>query len=154
MGNFKQRSALATVLRQTTRGVDRWLSTSPATFELQPPGEGEEAVGGEDGRRNGRSRARKGRVGGDKTHLSTEGGEGLDEDGGLGGHVEASGDAGALERLRLAEPLTEVHQTRHLILREDDVLAANRRELDVGCTCRGGKKLPTGHSSSGGGRYR
>jgi hypothetical protein len=44
--------------------------------------------------------------------LSSEGGEGLDEDGGLDGHVEASSDASSLEGLRGSVLLAEVHESR------------------------------------------
>lgn len=65
--------------------------------------------------------------------FSAEGSEGLDENGSLGGHVQASGDASALERLGWAVLLAKVHEARHLILGENDILAALLGEGHVGC---------------------
>mmetsp|Transcript_6152 Transcript_6152/g.15753 ORF Transcript_6152/g.15753 Transcript_6152/m.15753 type:complete len:443 (+) Transcript_6152:36-1364(+) len=66
------------------------------------------------------------------SHLGTESGKGLDEHGGLRGHVEAAGNSGTLERLGLAELRAEVHEARHLVLGEHDVLATEISEGNVG----------------------
>lgn len=55
--------------------------------------------------------------------LGTEGSKSLDEDGSLDGHVQATGDAGTLERLVLGILLAGGHETRHLVLGELDLLA-------------------------------
>ena len=55
-------------------------------------------------------------VAGRPSNLSTEVGEGLDEDGGLDGHVEASGNAGTLKWLILSVLGTGGHKTWHFIL--------------------------------------
>ena len=70
-------------------------------------------------------------VAGAPADLSAEGGQGLDEDGGLDGHVEAASDLGAGERLGGAELAAELHQTRHLVLAELDGLAAPLRQGDI-----------------------
>lgn len=72
------------------------------------------------------------------TNRSAKSGEGLNENSGLRGHVEAAGNARALEGLRLAVPLTELHQTRHLVLREHNVLAAGLCQINVGYSGSGG----------------
>ena len=58
--------------------------------------------------------------------------ERLHEAGGLDGHVEAAGDPGALERLGGAVLLAQVHQTRHLVLGQGELLAAEVGQGDVG----------------------
>ena len=60
-----------------------------------------------------------------------EGGEGLDQDGGLDRHVQRAGDAGALERLRCAELGAQRHQAGHLGLGDLDLLAAEIGEGDI-----------------------
>ena len=55
----------------------------------------------------------------------------LDQDGGLDRHVQAAGDAGALERLLSAELFAQRHQTGHLVLGDGDLFAAPAGELDV-----------------------
>lgn len=67
-----------------------------------------------------------------KGHLSSEGREGLDEDGGLQGHVEAAGDAGALQRLGLAVQLPHLHEAGHLVFGDVDGLASPFSQADVG----------------------
>ena len=51
----------------------------------------------------------------------------LDEDGGLDGHVQRAGDAGAGERLRVAVLGAQGHEAGHLVLGEGDLLAAEAR---------------------------
>ena len=68
-------------------------------------GSGSVVLGGED-------------VAGAPTDLSTEGDEGLDESGGLDGHVQGASDLGALEWLLGAEFLTAGHEAWHLCLSE------------------------------------
>lgn len=81
--------------------------------------------------------------------LGTEGLEGLDEDGGLDGcagsagprypnacserltHVQAAGNAGALQWLVCGVLLAGGHQTRHLVLGELNLAATKGREADV-----------------------
>lgn len=64
--------------------------------------------------------------------LSTERGEGLDEDGSLDGHVKAASNASALKRLIRGVLLTDGHETGHLVLSELNLLAAKGREGEVG----------------------
>jgi len=56
-------------------------------------------------------------------HDGTERDEGLDEHGGLDGHVERTGDVRALKGLGGAELLDHGHETGHLDLRELDLEA-------------------------------
>lgn len=65
-------------------------------------------------------------------NLSTERGEGLDEDGSLDGHVKAASNAGTSERLVSSVLGTGSHETRHLILGELDLLATKGSEGQVG----------------------
>ena len=58
------------------------------------------------------------------TDVSTEVLEGLDQDGGLDGHVEGSRDTSGAEGLGGSEFLTARHETRHLNLSQLNVLAA------------------------------
>lgn len=67
-----------------------------------------------------------------KGHLSSEGGEGLDEHGGLQGHVKAAGDSGALQRLGLPVQLPHLHKAGHLILCDVDGLSPPFSQADVG----------------------
>lgn len=64
--------------------------------------------------------------------LSTEGGQSLDEDSGLDGHVQTTGDTGTGERLVGGVLLTGLHETGHLVLGELDLLAAKGSEGKVG----------------------
>lgn len=64
--------------------------------------------------------------------LSTESGKGLDENSGLDGHVETASNPGTLEGLGLGVLLTEVHETRHLVLSELNLLSAKSGKRDVG----------------------
>ena len=70
-------------------------------------------------------------VAGSPGDLGTESGKGLDEDGGLDGHVEGTGDAGTLEDLGGAVLLAESHKTGHLVLGELDLLATEGSEGNV-----------------------
>ena len=65
-------------------------------------------------------------------HLGAELDQRLDEHGGLDGHVQRAGDAGAGERLGRAELLAQRLQAGHLVLGEVDLLAAERGEREVG----------------------
>ena len=58
--------------------------------------------------------------------------EGLDEHGGLDDHVEAAGDPGNLEGLGRAVLLPVVHQARHLVLGQGELLLAPVGQGDVG----------------------
>ena len=58
--------------------------------------------------------------------------EGLDEDGGLDGHVQRAGDPGAGQRLALAVALAHRHQAGHLVLGEGDLGAAEVGQGEVG----------------------
>ena len=63
--------------------------------------------------------------------LSTEGSEGLDEDGSLDRHVQASGNASTGEGLVLSVLLANGHETGHFVLGELDFLAAKGGEGKV-----------------------
>ena len=71
-------------------------------------------------------------VAADPADVGTERGQRLDEDGGLHGHVQRAGDAGAGERLRVAVLVAQGHQAGHLVLGELDLLAAEAGEGEVG----------------------
>ena len=70
-------------------------------------------------------------VAGAPPHVSPEGLEGLDEHGGLDGHVEGPGDAGALERGISSKLLAGGHQAGHLYLSNLDLLAAEIGQRNV-----------------------
>ena len=70
-------------------------------------------------------------VAGGPADLGAEGREGLDQHGGLHGHVQGSGDPGALERLAGAELLAQGHQAGHFVLGEADLVAACLGQGDV-----------------------
>jgi len=65
------------------------------------------------------------------TNISTQVGQGLDEDGGLDGHVERTHDASSLQRLRAPILSTKSHQTRHLNLSKLDLLATKVSKADI-----------------------
>ena len=71
-------------------------------------------------------------VAGGPADLGTERGERLDEHGGLHGHVQRAGDAGALERLGRPELLAQAHQAGHLVLGKADLVTAGLGEAQVG----------------------
>lgn len=77
-------------------------------------------------------------VAGSPGNLGTEIGEGLDQDSGLDGHVERTGNTGALEDLLGAILLAKSNETGHLILSELDLLATVIGEADVGNFVRHG----------------
>ncbi len=64
--------------------------------------------------------------------LRAEDDQGLDQHGGLDGHVQTTGDARIRERLVVAVFLAQGHQTRHLRLGDGDLLVAPLREVDIG----------------------
>eukprot|EP00128_Syssomonas_multiformis_P016851 Colp12_sorted_trinity150504_noHs@2414 len=70
-------------------------------------------------------------VAGRPLNLSTEGGEGLNENGSLDGHVETTSNAGTLEGLLRAVETAHLHETGHLILSELDLLATPLGKGDV-----------------------
>ena len=61
----------------------------------------------------------------------TEGFEGFDEDGGLDGHVEGSGDSGTFEDLLLAIFLSDSHESWHFILGKGEFFSAKFGKVDV-----------------------
>jgi hypothetical protein len=63
--------------------------------------------------------------------VTSEGLEGLDQDGSLDGHVEGSRDTGIAERSGRAELFTARHETRHLNLGQFDILATIVRKRDI-----------------------
>ena len=64
--------------------------------------------------------------------LGAELGERLDQHGRLNRHVQAAGDAGPGERLRLAVLLAQRHQAGHFVLGQHDLLAAQIGQGEVG----------------------
>jgi hypothetical protein len=70
-------------------------------------------------------------VAGSPGNLSTEGSQGLDQDSGLDGHVEGTGDAGTLEDLSGSVLLAKSHKTGHLVLGELDLLATESGKADI-----------------------
>ena len=71
-------------------------------------------------------------VAADPAHVGAERDEGLDQDGGLHGHVQRAGDLLALQRLRRTELAAQRHQAGHLVLGEADLLAAEVGQREVG----------------------
>ena len=71
-------------------------------------------------------------VAGGPADLGTKRRERLDQHRGLHGHMQGSGDPGALERLRGAELGTERHQARHLVFGKADLVPPGFRQGDVG----------------------
>jgi hypothetical protein len=65
-------------------------------------------------------------------HLGAEGGQRLRQHRGLDRHVETAGDALALEGLRGGVLLAHGHEAGHLLLGEQDLLAAPVGQLQVG----------------------
>jgi hypothetical protein len=57
-------------------------------------------------------------------HLGAERHQRLDQHRGLDGHVQGPGDPGTAQRLGTRKLLTHRHQSRHLVLGEPDLLAA------------------------------
>jgi hypothetical protein len=70
-------------------------------------------------------------VAGSPGDLGTESSQGLDQDGGLDGHVEGTDNTGTLEDLGRTVLLTESHQTGHLVLGELNLLATESGEADI-----------------------
>jgi len=100
---------------------DGLVSAPPVLLEgLTLPGEDSSSLGSNDGSSSvilgGEDVARA------PTNLSTESSEGLDEDSGLDGHVEGTGDTGTLEGLGSTELSTAGHETGHLNLGELEIL--------------------------------
>jgi len=101
------------------------LGAPPVLLEgFSLPSEDRGAVAGDSG---GGVVLRGENVAGAPADLSAEGGEGLDKNGGLDGHVEGAGDAGPLEGLRWAELSPAGHEARHLDLGKLDLKAAKVR---------------------------
>lgn len=71
-------------------------------------------------------------VAGRPSDLSTKSGKRLDENSGLNGHVQATGNTGTLERLVCGILLTSGHQTRHLVLGQLNLLTAEGGKAQVG----------------------
>ena len=94
----------------------------PLPREHRNPGRGHRGggvvLGGED-------------VAGGPPDLRPELEEGLDEDRGLDGHVQAARDPRSRERARAAVLLAHRHEAGHLVLRDADLLAAPVREGEV-----------------------
>jgi hypothetical protein len=63
-------------------------------------------------------------VAGGPADLGAQSSECFDQHGGLDGHVERTGNPGALERLAGAELFAQGHESGHLVLREADLVAA------------------------------
>ena len=70
-------------------------------------------------------------VAADPAHVGTEVGKRFNQDGGLHGHVEATHDAGARERLLACVFLAESHQARHFGFGEVEFLAAFNCKVDI-----------------------
>jgi ABC-type phosphonate transport system ATPase subunit len=57
--------------------------------------------------------------------------QGLDQNGGLDGHVQGAGNTGALQRLGFTELRAAGHQARHFVFGDLDLGTAPVCELDV-----------------------
>jgi hypothetical protein len=92
-------------------------------------------------------------------HLGSERDERLDEHRSLDRHVQRAGDPSAGERLLRAVAFAQRHQTRHLVLGEVDLLAAEVGQADVGdlvvgrVASAGGGRCSRGHVSTPHGRH-
>ena len=136
--SWTQRREVTAVVEQQVRalpvGPQQGLVDGPPVLllGLALPGEHRGAGGGD-----GRGGLVLGRedVARRPADLGAEGLEGLDEHGGLHGHVEAAGDAGTGERLLTGVPLAQRHEAGHLALGEADLLAAPLGEA----RCRGSR---------------
>ena len=84
-------------------------------------------------RRDGGSRVVLGRedVARGPAHVGTQRLQGLDQHGGLDGHVQGASDAGALERLGFAKLGARGHQARHLGFSNIDFLATEIGQRNV-----------------------
>jgi hypothetical protein len=71
-------------------------------------------------------------VAGGPADLGAQGLQRLDQHRRLDGHVQAAGDAGALQRLFLRELLAHGHETGHFSLGDGDLLASEVGQVDVG----------------------
>ncbi len=71
-------------------------------------------------------------IAGRPAHFGAQGHQGLDENGGLDGHVQAAHDTGALQRLLFPVFLAQCHQTGHFRLGDGDFLAAPFRQGNIG----------------------
>jgi hypothetical protein len=110
------------------------VGAPPVLLErLALPGEHRDALGGVDGAVGADDDGRGGVVlGGEDVarhpaHVGAEGGQRLDEHGGLDGHVQRAHDAGAGQRLGVGELGAGGHEAGHLVLGELDLLAAEAR---------------------------
>ena len=70
-------------------------------------------------------------VAGSPGNLSTEGSQGLDQDGSLDGHVERADNTSTLEDLLGPIFLAKSHKTGHLVLSELDLLATESGEANI-----------------------
>ncbi len=129
------------------------LCAPPVLLErLALPGEDRDAgrtvdgAGGAHGHRGGGVVLSGEDVAAGPAHLSAQGREGLDEDGGLDGHVEGTGDPRSGEGLLGTVLGAHGHQPRHLVLGQLDLLAAELGEREVGHLEVGG--LGGGHKGS------
>ena len=126
---------------------ERLLGAPPVLLEcLALPG-----VDRDPGRGDGRGGVVLGRedVAGGPADLGAQRDQSLDQDRGLDGHVQGARDARALERLRGGVLLAGLHEARHLVLGQGDLLAAELGQADVGdlvvlgrCGCGGGHGSP------------
>ena len=83
-------------------------------------------------------------VAGRPAHVGAQGLQRLDQHRGLDGHMQAAGNAGALQRLLLAVLRPQRHQAGHLGLGDGDLLAAPIGEGDIGDPVVGGADLVVG----------
>ena len=74
--------------------------------------------------------------------------QGLDEDGGLHGHVQRPGDAGAGQGLLVGELGPEGHEARHLVLGQANLVAPEPVERQVGDPVVLGERRGGGHDDS------
>ena len=129
-----QQRQVAAVIQDHVRGpavraLDGLLNAPPELFLVHAlPGEDGAAGGG-----NGRGSMVLGGedIAGRPADGGAQGGQRFDQHGGLDGHVQATGDAGALERLLLAVFGADGHQAGHFILGHGDFLAPPRGEGKV-----------------------
>ena len=95
------------------------FGSSGGAVRADDHGGGRVVLGGED-------------VAGDPAHLGAQADQGLDQHGGLHGHVQRPGDAGPVQRPGLGVLAAQLHEAGHLVLGEADLLAAELGEREVG----------------------
>jgi hypothetical protein len=153
-----EQGGVATVVQDHGRSLagpqERPLGAPPVLLErLTLPGEHRHATGcvhgpvRSDGDRGGGVVLGGEDVAAGPTHLCAQRHQRLDEDGGLDGHVERSGDPGAPQRLLGAVLAAHGHEAGHFVFGQLDLLAPEFGEGKIG-HLEVGVRLLAGHGGS------